>query len=107
MAILFALVATGCASLLANHPTPTSPVLQISGVTTNDVNLVAYLKAAEAVNQAVDVTPANGSVGLLLAAATALASAAAGWYARHSSARAATEATEAVLTSMKLPKNPG
>ena len=60
------------------------------GVNTNDASLVAYLKSADAINSAVNVTPSEAPIHMLLAGLTTLAAAGAGWYARHRSAAVAT-----------------
>ena len=67
----------GCAHLLGTNATPQSFTVQSGIATTNDANLVAYLKEARAVNALVTPQPASSladtGLGALIALATSLA----------------------------------
>jgi hypothetical protein len=96
----------GCSTLLS-PASPASLPVTLGSATTNDTELVAYLKTAQAANAAFNVTSTNAPINLMLAGAVSLASAWAGWYARHKTAtiqqaatlQATTAATTAAITA--------
>ncbi len=82
--LCISLAAVGCGTLLGNKPTAKSFVAEINPAYTNDVNLVAYMKVAKDLNDAIDGTPVSPLVNALLGAGVAISTCAAGWFARHS-----------------------
>jgi len=96
----------GCSTLLSPASPASLPVVT-GAATTNDTELVAYLKTAQAANEAFNVTSTSAPINLMLAGAVSLASAWAGWYARHKTAtiqqaatlQATTAATSAAITA--------
>jgi hypothetical protein len=97
-AVLLTLVA--CKPLLVSTPNPNSFVVQSGLAPTNEPNAVAYLMAAQKINQTYDTSPYAPAVTGLLNGLTAIASAAAGWYARHTTAK---DTMAATLLAAKTP----
>ena len=93
LVVLAAVLCAGCDSLLVQHPSAASLPVQLGAASTNDVNLVSWLELARTANAAVNPSPLAQPVDQLLNALTVLASAFAGWYARHRSAAAAAAAS--------------
>ena len=89
------LIGAGCSTLLKPTTSAQSPAVEYYGASTNDPALVSYLKAADAINTAVNVTASEAPIHMLLAGLTTLSAAAVGWYARHKSAAAAVAAPNA------------
>lgn len=81
--LIVLLLGAGCAPLLTSTPTPSSMVVTMGGASTNDPNLVAYLKAATTLNSSLNPTSTAGPINALLVGLTGVAAAAAGWYTRH------------------------
>jgi 3-deoxy-D-manno-octulosonic-acid transferase len=88
----------GCSTLLSPASPASLPVVTGSA-TTNDTELVAYLKTAQAANEAFNVTSTAAPINLMLAGAVSLASAWAGWYARHKTATIQQTATLQATTA--------
>lgn len=84
---IIATLACGCAAMLGNKASPSSPPVITGAATTNDPVAVAYVKLAREVNSAVNVTPTAPLVNDLLIGLTAVLSAAAGYYTRHQAAK--------------------
>ena len=95
LAAFLILLGAGCDSLLSKQVAQNNPMVGMFGVNTNDVALVSYLKAADSLNTAVNVTATEAPIHMLLAGLTTLAAGAAGWYARHKSAATDTASTVA------------
>lgn len=89
------LIGAGCSSLLQPTTSAQSPAVEYFGAQTNDPALVSYLKAADAIKTAVNVTSTEAPIHMLLAGLTTLSAAAVGWYARHKSAAVAGPAPNA------------
>ena len=87
--VLFA----SCKSLLVATPSPTSLPVTMGLVDTNQPNVVAYLEAARKLNAVANPTPYAPAIDGILAGAAALTGAFAGWYARHTTAKATELAT--------------
>lgn len=98
MVLVGGLVA-GCHALLTSTPAPSALVVTMGGATTNDANLVAYLKAATLANASLNPTPTQAPVNTILISLTALVAAAAGWYTKHVSATAAAVAAAAAAAT--------
>jgi len=88
----------GCSTLLSPASSASLPVVT-GAATTNDTELVAYLKTAQAANEAFNVTSTAAPINLMLAGAVSLASAWAGWYARHKTATIQQAATLQATTA--------
>jgi hypothetical protein len=88
----------GC-SMLATPASPQSLPVTLGTATTNDSELTAYLKTAQAANAAFNVTSTSEPINLMLAGAVSLASAWAGWYARHKTATIQQAATLQATTA--------
>ena len=73
----------GCKALLGTAVSPSSLPVSIGAATNGTPELVAWLQTASAINAAANPTPTSPAIASLLGAITTLASAAAGWYARH------------------------
>lgn len=89
------LIGAGCSTLLKPSTSEQSPAVEYFGASTNDPALVSYLRAADAINSAVNVTASEAPIHMLLAGLTTLSAAAVGWYARHKSTAAAGAAKNA------------
>ena len=103
-AVLIGLIGAGCETLLTKTPNPASIGVQMFGAPTNQPNLVAYLEAADKLNTAVNVTASEAPIHMLLAGATTIAAAFAGWYARHKGN--ATDTAAAVATKLATNASP-
>ena len=103
-AVLIGLIGVGCGELLTQTPDPASFGVQMFGAPTNQPNLVAYLEAADKLNTAVNVTASEAPIHMLLAGATTIAAAFAGWYARHKGN--ATDTSNAVATKLATKPEP-
>lgn len=70
-------LAMGCASLLGTNAAPQSLPVQYGNATTNDPQLVAWLKLAQTANASVNTTsteqPVNAIIGGLIALAASVA----------------------------------
>lgn len=94
IALVFAaVIGAGCGSLIGTGAAADSLPVQLQVATTNDVQLVAWEKALQSLNSIANPTPAKESVDTLLGALIGLTTAAAGWYARHHTARQEIKAT--------------
>lgn len=93
--ILLAVIMTagGCASLLGTKPKPTDIIVTAGLAGTNDVNAVAYINAARALNAVANPTPYQPLINEILLGLGTIAAAAGGWYARNHTAAAVTAAT--------------
>jgi hypothetical protein len=89
---------TSCHALLVATPRATSLPVTMGIVDTNSPNLIAYLSAAQRLNTTLDTTPYAPAISGLLNGLTIIASAFAGWYARHTTAKETTAATLAATT---------
>ena len=78
----------GCKSFLPNTAAATSLPVTSGQATTNDSQVVAVLKEAQAINTAANPTPYEPIVNDALGGLIALAGAFGGWYARHVTATA-------------------
>ena len=72
-----------CKALLQSTATPASLPVLTGAATTNDLNIVAYLKEAQQVNSLANLTPTQAPINSLLSALIPLASAAAGFFTSH------------------------
>jgi hypothetical protein len=82
------MLVASCRSMLLNTPSATSLPVQTQAATTNTPNAVAWLELAKQANSAYNVTPYEAPVNTLLSGLIVLLSAASGWYARHTTAKA-------------------
>lgn len=103
-AVLIGLIGAGCGTLLTKTPDPASIGVEMFGANTNEPNLVAYLEAADKLNTAVNVTATEAPIHMLLAGATTIAAAFAGWYARHKGA--ATDTATVVAAKLAATASP-
>ena len=85
--------------MLTSPTSPESIPVALGTATTNDSELVAYLKTAQDANAAFNVTSTSAPINLMLAGAVSLASAWAGWYARHKTATIQQTATLQATTA--------
>ena len=92
IAAFLLLLCAGCESLLSRPVAATNPAVELFGANTNDAALVSYLKAADSINTAVNLTATEAPIHMLLAGLTTLAAGFVGWYARHKSAAVDTAA---------------
>lgn len=74
----------GCESLITKQEPATDLPAQLGLATTNDTQLVAYLRAAQTANAAVNPTPTEPLVNQLLGTLILLAGAAAGFFGHRS-----------------------
>ena len=74
---------SGCRALTSGTASPTSLPVTQGIATTNDSQIVAVLKEAQAINQAADPTPYEPLVNDTLSGIIMLASAFGGWMLRH------------------------
>jgi hypothetical protein len=77
----------GCLSALTSHPSPEAYAVQQGLASTNDSQAVAWLNVARSINASVTPSPLKEPVDLALFSLVTLASAAAGWLARHQTQR--------------------
>jgi hypothetical protein len=114
--LLLAVVVTlsACHAMLVDTPSPKSLPVTMGIVDTNSPNLVAYLSAARTINSTMNPTPYAPAIDGLLTGLVTLASAFAGWYARHATAKATSDAvlsatrqtTNLILAQKQVPPAP-
>lgn len=83
--IVVAAIVGGCSfdKAMTQHAAPDSVAVTTGAATTNDVEAVAYAKLVRAINANANPTPTREPLDAVLGAGVAVASALAGWYARH------------------------
>jgi uncharacterized membrane protein len=93
-------LSTGCRALTSGTASPTSIPVTQGVASTNDSQVVAVLKEAQALNQAANPTPYEPLINDGLSGLIMLASAFGGWMLRHTTAKAQIAAAQ--LTAPKL-----
>ena len=101
------LAVTGCESLFTKTASPESLPVEYGGATTNDPNIVAYLKLAQAINATANPTPTEIPINQVIGALIVLAGAASGFYGRHIAAAAATKNAATIVTASNQPPKTG
>ena len=81
--VWLSLTVAACRSAFLTPSSPTSLPSLTGAAGTNDSEVIAWLKFAQQVNSTANITPTNQPIDRAITALEVLASAAAGWFARH------------------------